>query len=92
MDSNVVERPVKSAALTRKNALLAGIASDGGTGAILASQINHNGNDPQTWLTYVIQKIVSGEVTINKRLDQLRSWTSRLGPRPTKELCDQRGM
>jgi hypothetical protein len=76
-DSNVVERSMKSIALTRKNTLFAGNARGGETWAILASLINTaklNGLDPQTWLTDVLERIVSGEVTIN-RLDALFPWT-----------------
>ena len=77
VDSNVVERSMKSVALTRKNALFAGNARGGETWAILASLINTaklNGLDPQTWLSDVLEKIVSGQVTIN-RLDELLPWT-----------------
>ena len=77
VDSNIVERSMKSVALVRKNALFVGNARGGETWAILASLINSaklNGLDPQTWLADVLEKIVSGEVTVN-RLDELLPWT-----------------
>jgi transposase len=79
VDSNVVERSMKSVALTRKNALFAGSARGGETFAILASLINSaklNGLDPEVWLADVLERIVSGKVTAN-RLDMLLPWNWR---------------
>ncbi len=76
VDSNVVERSMKSVALTRKNALFAGNARGGETWAILASLINTaklNGVDPQAWLTDVLERIVSEEITVD-RLGELLPW------------------
>lgn len=76
VDSNVVERSMKSVALTRKNALFAGNARGGETWAILASLVNTaklNGVDPEAWLGDALERIVSGEVTVN-RLDELLPW------------------
>lgn len=76
VDSNVIERSMKSVALTRKNALFAGNAQGGETWAILSSLIETaklNGLDPQAWLTDVLESIVTGRVT-NDRLDELLPW------------------
>lgn len=76
VDSNVVERSTKSVALTRKNALFVGNARGGETWAILAALINAaelNGVDPQAWLTDVLERIVSEEITVD-RLDELLPW------------------
>lgn len=77
VDNNIVERAIKPVCLTRKNALFAGSARGGETWAILASLVNTakmNGIDPETWLSDVLERIVSGETTIN-RLDALLPWT-----------------
>lgn len=77
VDSNVVERSMKSISLTRKNALFAGSARGGKAFAILASCINTcklNGVDPEVWLADVLERIISGEVTAD-RLDTLFPWT-----------------
>lgn len=63
-------RPI---ALSRKNSLFAG--SDGGA-AIPASLLNTaklNGLDPQTYLTDVLERIVSGR-TKNHQLHELVAW------------------
>ncbi len=80
IDSNVVERSMKSVALTRKNSLFVGNARGGEAFAILASLINTaklNGLDPQTWLADVLERIVSGQVRINQ-LDILLPWNWRI--------------
>lgn len=77
MDSNIVERAIKPVCLTRKNALFAGSASGGESWAVLASLVNTckmNDIDPETWLSDVLERIVSGRTTIN-RLDELLPWT-----------------
>ena len=63
-------------ALGRKNSLFAG--NDGGaeTWAILASLLNTaklNEIDPYTWLSDVLERMVSGEVK-SHQLDQLLAW------------------
>ena len=76
VDSNIVERSMKSVALTRKNSMFVGNARGGETFAILASLINSaklNGLDPQTWLADVLERVVSGQTTINQ-LDTLLPW------------------
>ncbi len=65
IDSNTVERNMRSVALGRVNSLFAG--SDGGaeTWAILGSLLTTaklNGLDPYTWLNDVLERIVSGEI------------------------------
>ncbi len=65
VDSNTVERNMRSVALGRVNSLFAG--SDGGaeTWAILSSLLTTaklNGLDPYTWLNDVLERIVSGEI------------------------------
>jgi len=76
VDSNVVERSMKSVALTRKNSMFVGNARGGETFAILASLVNSaklNGLDPQTRLADILERIVSGRTTINQ-LDTLLPW------------------
>jgi transposase len=77
MDTNAVERQMRPIALGRKNSLFAG--SEGGAQhwALFASLINSaklNGVDPQTWLTDALERMVSGEVPIN-RVHELLPWT-----------------
>lgn len=77
VDSNIVERAIKPVCLTRKNALFVGSASGGESWAVLASLVNTckmNDIDPETWLSDVLERIVSGRTTIN-RLDELLPWT-----------------
>ena len=62
-DTNIVERSIRPVALGRKNALFCGDEGGGEIRAILASLINTaklNGLDPETWLTDVLERIVSG--------------------------------
>lgn len=76
VDSNIVERSMKSVALTRKNSMFVGNVKGGETFAILASLVNSaklNGLDPHTWLADVLERIVSGSTTINQ-LDTLLPW------------------
>jgi transposase len=75
IDSNVVERAIRSIALNRKNALFAG--SDGGAEnwAIVASLIETcklNGVDPQAYMTDILTKIVNGHLA--SKLDELMPW------------------
>ncbi len=76
VDTNVVERSMRPIALGRRNSLFAGSAGGGQSWAILASLINTaklNGLDPFTWLSDVLERIVSGAVKINE-LDRLLPW------------------
>ena len=75
-DTNIVERSIRPVALGRKNALFCGDEGGGETWAILASLINTaklNGLDPETWLTNVLERIVSG-ATKNDQLHELLAW------------------
>jgi hypothetical protein len=68
MDTNVVERAIRPPTLTRKNALFAG--SDGGAqrwaiAMTLIQTARLNGVNPQAWLTDVLERIVSRQVTVN---------------------------
>lgn len=76
VDSNTVERTMRTIALGRRNHLFAG--DDGGaqTWAILASLLNTaklNDVDPFTWLNDVLEKMVSRSVMAND-LEQLLAW------------------
>lgn len=56
--------------------MFVGNARGGETFAILASLINSaklNGLDPQSWLADVLERVVSGQTTINQ-LDTLLPW------------------
>lgn len=77
VDSNVVERTIRPIALGRRNALFAGSSRGAEAWAILSSIINTaklHELDPQTYLADVLEKIVSGETTVN-RLHELLPWT-----------------
>lgn len=75
-DTNIVERPIRPISLGRKNSLFAGDEGGAETWAILSSLINTaklNGLDPESWLTDVLERIVSGRTT-NNRLHELLAW------------------
>jgi hypothetical protein len=79
-DTNIVERPIRPISLGRKNSLFAGDEGGGKTWAILSSLINTaklNGLDPETWLTDVLERIVSGRTT-NNRLHELLAWNWKM--------------
>ena len=76
MDTNVVERAIRPSVLTRKNALFAG--SDGGArhwavAMTLIQTAKLNGIEPMTWLTDVLERIVSGR-TKAQELHTLLAW------------------
>jgi transposase len=74
--TNVVEREIRPIALGRRNALFSGSARGAEAWAILASLINTaklHELDPQTYLTDVLEKIVSGQTKVNA-LDGLLPW------------------
>jgi transposase len=76
IDSNIVERSMKSVALTRKNALFVGNERGGKTFAILASLVNTcklNDVDPEIWLADVLERIISGKVKANE-MESLLPW------------------
>jgi transposase len=77
VDSNIVERTIRPIALGRRNALFAGSSRGAEAWAILSSIINTaklHELDPQTYLADVLEKIVSGQTTLN-RLHELLPWT-----------------
>jgi transposase len=79
VDSNTVERSIRSIALGRKNSLFAGSRSGGERWAILASLINTaklHTIDPQTYLADVLERIVSGRTKANA-LRELLPWNWR---------------
>ncbi len=76
IDSNVVERSMKSVALTRKNSLFVGNERGGKSFAVLGSLVNTaklNGVDPETWLADVLERIISGKVKANE-MESLLPW------------------
>jgi len=75
-DTNIVERPIRPIAIGKKNSLFCGDDGGGETWAILSTLLNTaklNGVDPETWLTDVLERIVSGSTT-NDRLQELLAW------------------
>ena len=82
MDTNVVERSIRPVTLTRKNALFAG--SDGGArhwaiAMTLIETAKLNGVEPMTWLTDVLERIVSGRIKTNE-LQALLPWNWHPAP------------
>lgn len=76
VDSNTIERTMRAIALGRRNSLFAGSERGARNWACLASLLNTcklNGIDPLTWLTDVLQRIVSGR-TKNHQLHALLPW------------------
>jgi hypothetical protein len=74
LDSNVVERPIRPMALTRKNALFAGSDGGGQHWAVIASLVETcklNGVEPHAYLSDVLTRIAEGHS--NRRLDELLS-------------------
>ncbi|KSV62464.1 hypothetical protein N185_08610 [Sinorhizobium sp. GW3] len=77
VDSNVVERSMKSVALTRKNSLFVGNERGGKTFAVLASLVNTaklNSVNPEAWLADVLERIISGKVKASE-MESLLPWT-----------------
>lgn len=77
VDTNVVERTMRSIALGRRNSLFAGSTRGAEAWAILASMVNTaklHELDPQTYLADVLDKIVSGQTKVNA-LHELLPWT-----------------
>jgi transposase len=76
VDTNTVERTMRTVAQGRKSSLFAGSEGGARTWAILASLLQTarlNGLDPYAWLSDVLERIVSGRVK-NHELDQLLAW------------------
>lgn len=75
-DTNIVERSIRPIAIGRRNSLFCGDEGGGESWAILSSLINTcklNEIDPETYLTDVLERIVSGR-TKNNQLDELLVW------------------
>ena len=75
IDSNTVERSMRSIALNRKNALFAGHDLGAENWAVLASLIETcklHGVDPEAWLADVLTKLVDNWP--NNRLAELAPW------------------
>lgn len=82
VDTNTVERTMRSVAQGRRSSLFAGSEGGARTWAILASLLQTarlNGLDPYTWLNDVLERIVSGAVK-NNELDQLLAWNWKPAP------------
>lgn len=76
VDSNVVERSMKSVALTRKNSLFVGSERGGKSFAVLASLVNTcklNSVDPEVWLADVLERIIAGKVKASE-MESLLPW------------------
>ncbi len=75
-DTNTVERSIRPISIGKKNSLFCGDEGGGQTWAILASLLNTakmNGLDPESYLTDVLERMVSGRTT-NDRLHELLAW------------------
>ena len=75
LDSNIVERALKSQVITRKNALFAGSPEGARTWAVIGSFMETcrmNDVDPLAWLTVTLEKLAAGHS--NKNLDALMPW------------------
>lgn len=75
-DTNIVERSIRPIAIGRRNSLFCGDEGGGETWAILSSLITTaklHEIDPETYLTDVLERIVSGRTKINQ-LDELLVW------------------
>ena len=63
LDSNPVERSIRSLALNRKNALFAGSDEGGDNWAVIATLIENcklSGINPHTWLAQTLTSIANG--------------------------------
>ena len=75
-DTNIVERSIRPISIGKKNSLFCGNEGGGETWAILASLLNTaklHGVDPETYLTDILERMVSG-ATKNNRLHELLVW------------------
>jgi hypothetical protein len=76
IDSNTVERTMRGIALGRHSYLFAGSERGARNWAILASLLTTaklNGVDPLTWLTDILERVVSGR-TRSHQLQDLLPW------------------
>jgi transposase len=70
LNTNTVERAIRPIVLTRKNALFAGSDSGGRHWSIVATLIvsaKLNDIEPLTWLTDVLERVVSRQTRIHER-------------------------
>jgi transposase len=84
VDNNTVERTIRTIAQGKHASLFAGSERGGRTWAILASLMNTcrlNDVDPLTWLTDVLERIVSGRTT-HHQLDELLPWNWKAARTP----------
>ncbi len=75
-DTNTVERSIRPISIGKKNSLFCGNEGGGETWAIIASLLQTakmNGLDPESYLTDVLERMVSGRTT-NDRLHELLAW------------------
>jgi transposase len=75
-DTNTVERSIRPISIGKKNSLFCGDEGGGETWSILASLLNTaklHGVDPETYLTDVLERMVSGR-TKNNQLHELLVW------------------
>jgi transposase len=91
VDSNTVERSMRTIAQGRHSSLFAGSERGGRTWAILASLLNTcrlNDVDPLIWLTDVLERIVSGR-TKSHQLHELLPWAWKAArtPQPLQEAA-----
>lgn len=89
VDTNTVERTMRTVAQGRKSSLFAGSEAGARTWAVLSSLLQTarlNGLDPYTWLNDVLERIVSGAVK-NHELDQLLAWNWRPAEPPVMRLA-----
>ncbi|WP_415260580.1 transposase domain-containing protein, partial [Pseudomonas chlororaphis] len=80
IDNNAAERALRAVALGRKNYLFAGSDTGGERAAAIYSLVGSvklNGLNPQSYLTYVLERIA--EHPIN-RVDELLPWNVSLTP------------
>jgi transposase len=76
VDTNTVERSMRPIGIGRRNSLFSGSEGGAESWAILASILNTaklNGLDPQTYLSDVLERIVSGR-TKSHQLHELLAW------------------
>jgi transposase len=89
IDSNTVEREVRTHALTRKNALFAGHDLGAAAWAMHISFMNTcklNGVDPQAWLSDVLTKLVN--LWPASRIDELMPWAYAPKLAAPEATCD----
>jgi hypothetical protein len=88
MDTNIVERSIRSITLNRKNALFAGSDGGGENWAILASLIETcklSRTDPQAYLADALTKIVNGH--LNSQIDDLLPWAYATPDEPLRNVA-----